>query len=95
MKTLVKSRISLWMAALGVACLTLMASAAARAEEVTSKTLVDHLQIQDLITRYYNNFGRENPENFSDFYADDAELILGSKSFKGKDGTEVPDGWKE
>ncbi len=64
-----------------LACLPALA-----AEEVNSKTVVDRLQIQDLITRYYNNFGRENPENFSDFYADDAELILGTRSFKGRDG---------
>jgi ketosteroid isomerase-like protein len=53
---------------------------------VTSATLVDRAQIQDLITRYYNNFGRENAENFADFYADDAELILGERHYKGKDG---------
>ena len=35
---------------------------AALAEDVTAKTLVDRAQIQDLITRYYNNFGRENPD---------------------------------
>ena len=64
-----------------LACLPALA-----AEEVSSKTVVDRLQIQDLITRYYNNFGKENPENFSDFYADDAELILGTRSYKGKDG---------
>ena len=44
------------------------------------------LQIQDLITRYYNNFGRENAENFADFYAEDAELILGERRFKGRNG---------
>ncbi|HMA12035.1 MAG TPA: nuclear transport factor 2 family protein [Steroidobacteraceae bacterium] len=64
-----------------LACLPAIA-----AEEASSKTLVDRLQIQDLITRYYNNFGKENPENFSDFYADDAELILGTRTFKGRDG---------
>jgi hypothetical protein len=71
--------------ALGATCLAL-ACPAVLAQEVTSKTLVDRAQIQDLITRYYNNFGRENPENFSDFYADDAELILGTKTYKGKNG---------
>jgi hypothetical protein len=69
-----------------VACLVLAFTSAARAEEVNAKTLVDRLQIQDLITRYYNNFGRENAENFADFYADDAELILGDRHFKGRDG---------
>ena len=72
--------------ALSVACLAMTLSSGARAEEVTAETLVDRLQIQDLITRYYNNFGRENAENFADFYADDAELILGDRHFKGRDG---------
>ena len=72
--------------AFGATCLAMTCGSATLAQEVTTKTLVDRLQIQDLITRYYNNFGRENPENFSDFYADDAELILGTKSYKGKNG---------
>ena len=68
------------------ASLMTVATPDAKAAEVTSKTLVDRLQIQDLITRYYNNFGRENAENFADFYADGAELILGERHYKGKDG---------
>jgi len=71
---------------LTVAALALAPSPGARAQEVTAETLVDRLQIQDLITRYYNNFGRENAENFADFYASDAELILGDRHFKGRDG---------
>jgi hypothetical protein len=70
----------------GITGLALTLSAGARAEEVTAETLVDRLQIQDLITRYYNNFGRENAENFADFYAEDAELILGERHFKGRNG---------
>jgi len=72
--------------ALGIAGLASSPTAAVRAAEVTADTLIDRLQIQDLITRYYNNFGRENAENFADFYADDAELILGDRHFKGRDG---------
>jgi len=64
----------------------LLFAMSARAAEVTAATLVDRAEIQDLITRYYNNFGRENAENFADFYADDAELILGERHYKGKDG---------
>jgi hypothetical protein len=71
---------------LGVACLALTISPGARAEEVNAATLVDRLQIQDLITRYYNNFGRQNAESFADFYADDAELILGERHFTGRNG---------
>ena len=70
--------------ALSVASLALTVSSGA--QEVSAATLVDRLQIQDLITRYYNNFGRENAENFADFYAADAELILGERHFKGRDG---------
>ncbi|HTQ99982.1 MAG TPA: nuclear transport factor 2 family protein, partial [Candidatus Acidoferrum sp.] len=69
-----------------IAGLLLCLSPLTRAQEMTPATLVDRQQVQDLITHYYYNFGRENPENFSDFYADDAELILGTKSYKGKDG---------
>jgi SnoaL-like domain len=72
---------------LGLALCVLMAwGSAVSADEITAKTLVERQQIQDLITRYYNNFGRENAENFADFYAEDAELILGTRSFKGRDG---------
>lgn len=74
------------LAVLAVAGLALSPTSGARAADVTAETLVDRLQIQDLITRYYNNFGRENAENFADFYADDAELILGDRHFKGRDG---------
>src|SRR5687768_5934890 len=72
--------------ALSVTGLALTIGVDARAEEVSAATLVDRLQIQDLITRYYNNFGRENAENFADFYAEDAELILGERHFKGRNG---------
>ena len=73
--------------AVGLACVLTAASTSAwSAEELKAENLVDRLQIQDLITRYYNNFGKENAENFADFYADDAELILGERHFKGKDG---------
>jgi hypothetical protein len=78
-------RRALW-GAFGVACLALTMATGAGAQEVSAATLVDRLQIQDLITRYYNNFGRENAENFADFYAEDAELILGERHFKGRDG---------
>jgi hypothetical protein len=74
------------MGALGVACLALTMASGVRADELTAANLVDRLQIQDLITRYYNNFGRENGENFADFYAEDAELILGERHFKGRNG---------
>jgi hypothetical protein len=87
MKTFANYRSGVWLAALCVACcLALVPGTAALAQDVTAQTLIDRAQIQDLITRYYYNFGKDSPENFSDFYADDAELILGNTHFKGKDG---------
>jgi ketosteroid isomerase-like protein len=85
--TFVKHSRPSWIGALGLAgCLVLAAMPAARAHDMTASELSDRAQIQDLITRYYYNFGNANPESFSDFYADDAELILGTTHFKGKDG---------
>jgi len=82
-----KHRITSWIAALTVAgSLAFAFGPAAPAQEVNAKTVVDRAQIQDLITHYYYNFGRDRPESFSDFYADDAELILGTRHFKGKEG---------
>jgi ketosteroid isomerase-like protein len=87
MKTFAKHSRKTWLATFGAACcLAWVMSPGASAQEVTAKTLVDRAQIQDLITRYYYNFGRESAESFTDFYADDAELILGATHFKGKEG---------
>src|SRR3982751_6459719 len=86
MKAIVNPLGKALLGALSTACLALTMSSGVRAQEVTAETLVDRLQIQDLITRYYNNFGRENAENFADFYAEDAELILGERHFKGRNG---------
>ncbi len=87
MKTSANSRRGAWLGAVGVTyCMALAASPAATAQDVTAQTLVDRAQIQDLITRYYYNFGNESPESFPAFYADDAELILGDTHYKGKDG---------
>ncbi|HEY6455314.1 MAG TPA: nuclear transport factor 2 family protein [Steroidobacteraceae bacterium] len=87
MKTVSKNWSLSWLGLLGVSwCLALALAPAVHAQGVTARTLVDRAQIQDLITHYYYNFGKDSPENFSDFYADDAELILGTTHYKGKDG---------
>jgi ketosteroid isomerase-like protein len=76
-----------WLGVLGLAgCLTLVSIPATRAQDMTPKALVERAEIQDLITRYYDNFGKSKRESFADFYADDAELILGANHFKGRAG---------
>lgn len=57
--------------------------AQAQAPKITAQSLIDRVEISDLITRYYNNFGNHDPASFKAFYADDAEMILGGKGYKG------------
>jgi hypothetical protein len=63
---------------------TLFSTSFASAQEVTLETLVERQKIQDLITRYYYNFGG-TPESFANFYVQDGELILIGQSFKGRE----------
>ncbi|MGH8220669.1 MAG: nuclear transport factor 2 family protein [Steroidobacteraceae bacterium] len=86
-KTFSKELRPFWMGALGFAwCVALASLATVQAQGTTDNALRDRAQIQDLITRYYYNFGKSDPESFTDFYANDAELILGNTHYKGKDG---------
>ena len=87
MNALVKHWSPVRMGALGLAwCLALAANPVVRAQDVAAESLIDRAQIQDLITRYYYNFGKQGAESFSDFYAEDGELILGTTHFKGTAG---------
>jgi hypothetical protein len=74
------NRLKTW---LTLICLALFCSSIAQAEEMTLKTLIDRQMVQDLITRYYYNFGG-TPESFANFYVENGELILIGQSFKGK-----------
>ena len=77
------------LAALGLALgLVLAQGQAAGAQEgpATLRALADRAQIEDLLTRYYYNLGHGEADSFSAYYADDAELVLGPKTYKGKAG---------
>ncbi len=76
-----------WTGALALGwCLVLASISAAPAQDLTLRALQDRAQVQDLITRYYYNFGKPTRDHFADFYAEDAELILGDNHFKGRAG---------
>jgi ketosteroid isomerase-like protein len=71
---------------LGVLCILSLISSVSQAQEMTLQTLIDRAQIEDLITRYYYNFGG-SPESFADAYTDDGELLFGGTDgprYKGK-----------
>jgi len=60
---------------------------AARAEDkMTAQSLIDRQLILDQITRYYYNFGKVDRQSEESFYAEDGELILGTRHYKGKEG---------
>ena len=69
------------------ACLTLAAAPTVRAQDVafTPQMVMDRAEIDDLLERYYANFGKAEGEAFGSFYAEDAEFVLGGKSDKGRE----------
>ena len=69
------------------ACLALASAPAVRAQDdtLTAQGVIDRAEVDDLLERYYANFGKAEGESFGSFYAEDAEFVLGGKSYKGKD----------
>lgn len=74
-------------AALGLCSVVLASATAVQAQEKwTAQTLIDRQMILDQITRYYYNFGRAERLPEESFYAEDGELILGTRHYKGWEG---------
>jgi SnoaL-like domain len=78
---------TIWAAGLGLCVFALAIAPAARAQEkMTAQTLIDRQLILDQITRYYYNFGKAERQAEESFYAEDGELILGTRHYKGHEG---------
>jgi hypothetical protein len=76
-----------WAAALVLCCVALASALAAPAEDkMTAQSLIDRQLILDQITRYYYNFGKAERQSEESFYAEDGELILGTRHYKGREG---------
>ena len=74
-------------AAFGLCCIGLAIAPAALAQEkMTAQSLIDRQMILDQITRYYYNFGKVERQSEESFYAEDGELILGTRHYKGREG---------
>src|SRR3954467_11183977 len=74
-------------AALGLCGAGLAIAPAAHAEDkMTAQSLIDRQLILDQITRYYYNFGKAERQSEESFYAEDGELILGTRHYKGREG---------
>ncbi|OJY68107.1 MAG: hypothetical protein BGP16_14655 [Sphingobium sp. 66-54] len=75
-----------WMPGLTAAVILALAPATgapAQGAPLTQQELADRAAIQDLLTRYYNNFGGNIESSLGDYYAEDGEMILGPRSYKG------------
>ena len=76
-----------WAATLGLCYVALASAPAAHAEDkMTAQSLIDRQLILDQITRYYYNFGKAERQSEESFYAEDGELILGTRHYKGREG---------
>src|SRR5712675_700647 len=76
-----------WVGALALCCVVLAGPPAMHAEDkMTAQSLIDRQLIQDQITRYYYNFGKADRQSEESFYAEDGELILGTRHYKGREG---------
>jgi len=76
-----------WAAVLGLCCVALVSALAAQAQDkMTAQSLIDRQLILDQITRYYYNFGKADRQSEESFYAEDGELILGTRHYKGREG---------
>ncbi len=73
-------------AALGLCYVALATAPVARAEDMTAQSLIDRELILNQITRYYYNFGKVDRQSEESFYAEDGELILGTRHYKGREG---------
>ena len=74
-------------AVLGLCGIALASAPVARAQDnLTAQSLIDRQLILDQITRYYYNFGKVDRQAEESFYAEDGELILGTRHYKGKEG---------
>ena len=82
-----KSNPLIALAVTGAVCLSLTACGdSVLAREVpayTAQAVADRAAIEDLLTRYYNNFGAGAEHTMGQFYAPDGEMILGPKTYKG------------
>jgi hypothetical protein len=54
------------------------------AQQVTMKTLLDRIQIEDILTRYYYDLSRSNAHELSEFFTEDALLDVDGTIARGR-----------
>ena len=56
-----------------------------RAQQVTMETLLDRIQIEDLLTKYYYDLSRSNAHELSEYFTEDALLDVDGTVARGRD----------
>ncbi|HEY1126024.1 MAG TPA: nuclear transport factor 2 family protein [Sphingobium sp.] len=69
----------------GVVLALAMIAAGPLQAKTTQATLLDRIQIEELIVDYYSQLGGKKSATFGDEYTEDGELVLGTRVLKGKE----------
>ncbi|MBO9669027.1 MAG: nuclear transport factor 2 family protein [Sphingobium sp.] len=70
-------------AALALGATALIASGAQA--KTTKETMLDRLQIEDLVIEYYSQLGGTKGPDFGNEYTEDGVLVLGTREIKGRE----------
>jgi ketosteroid isomerase-like protein len=70
--------------AVSMAILLISLTQPVSAQQVTMETLLDRIQIEDLLTRYYYNLSRSNAHELSEYFTEDALLDVDGTIAKGR-----------
>jgi ketosteroid isomerase-like protein len=75
---------SFWRIASVATATSLIAAMPAQAK-TTQATLLDRIQIEEMIIDYYSQLGGKKSATFGEEYAEDGEMVLGSRVIKGRE----------
>jgi len=70
--------------AVGMTILLLSLAQPVSAQQVTMETLLDRIQVEDLLTRYYYDLSQSNAHELSEFFTEDALLDVDGTIAKGR-----------
>ncbi|MEJ2111178.1 MAG: nuclear transport factor 2 family protein [Acidobacteriota bacterium] len=71
--------------AVGTAILIISLTQPLFAQQVTMETLLDRIQIEDLLTRYYYDLSQSNAHELSEYFTEDALLDVDGTIAKGRE----------
>jgi hypothetical protein len=70
---------------MGLALSLALAGASVAPAKTTQQTLLDRIQIEELIVDYYSQLGGKKSATFGEEYTEDGELVLGTRVIKGRE----------